>query len=558
MKQLRTGTNLIRLLLAFGVGLSLTGLLTSAFSLSLNGTYISILFALNILALVSVLWILITRRLAERVKNISVSMNNAAEGNLKERVACDGETEISLLAENFNSMMDRLSGAISKVHLSLAELRNVSATIADLSEKGVSSADTQSEVLKRTTTSIREINQSISDISASVMSLSALSTRNSNSMTDMSLSLNASTHNLEMLIQSVEEVSSSIMEMAYAICQIEENAAVLTSDTSIAASMVVEMDKAIKQIGIQASDTTQIADTVMTDAKEGWNSVEATITGIKEIKSSSNITFDAIENLSKRVANIGKILSVIDEVAEQTNLLALNASIIAAQAGDKGKSFSVVAGEIKELAKRTGNHTREISEIILGVKEETARAVNAIAISEKKISEGSDLSRKSGEALKKIVNGIQIASDQMVGINKTALSQAEASTAVQRAMSRVADMVEQIARSTQEQSHSSALITSAVDRMRSITGEVKQSVSSHQASASQVITASENINAMVRDICEESMLQSESAKRISESLKDFEDSNEVHVTSTKVMDEVLIKLARQIELLQNEMSRFKA
>lgn len=558
MRKLRTGTNLIRIFLVLGIILSLAGLIISVVSTSPNRMALVFLYVLNILSLVAVIRILITRKLAERIKHIAKAMNMAADGELKERVAFDGETEMSLLAENFNSMMERLSGAIAKVHYSLSELRNISATIAQLSEKGVSSAAVQSEVLKRTSTSIREINHSINDIATSVSVLSTLSTSNAASMTNMTHSLESTTLHMESLVLSVEDVSSSIMEMAAAICQIEENATILTTDTSIAATLVLEMDKAIKQIGAQANDTSRIAETVKNDAEEGCHSVEATIAGINQIKTSSTITFDAIENLSKRVANIGKILSVIDEVAEQTNLLALNASIIAAQAGNRGKSFSVVAGEIKDLAKRTGNHTREISEIILGVREETERAVKAISLSEKRISEGAALSRKSGEALRKIVDGIQVASVQMVEINKTALSQAETSAAVQQAMGRVAEMVEHIARATQEQSHGSELITSAVDRMRNLTREVMNSISSHQGSATQVINASEKINAMVTDICEESILQSASAERIGESLKDFEESTDVHVTSTMVMDEILVKLARQIEVLQNEMARFKA
>ena len=558
MRKLRTGTNLIRIFLVLGIVLSLAGLIITLVSTSPSRVALVFLYALNILSLVAVIRILITRKLAERIKHIAKAMNMAADGELKERVAFDGETEMSLLAENFNSMMERLSGAIAKVHSSLSELRNISATIAQLSEKGVSSAAVQSEVLKRTSTSIREINRSINDIATSVSVLANLSTSNSASMTNMTHSLESTTLHMESLVLSVEDVSSSIMEMAAAICQIEENATILTTDTSIAATLVLEMDKAIKQIGSQANDTSRIAETVKSDAEQGCNSVDATIAGINEIKASSTITFDAIENLSKRVANIGKILSVIDEVAEQTNLLALNASIIAAQAGNRGKSFSVVAGEIKDLAKRTGNHTREISEIILGVREETERAVKAISLSEKRISEGAALSRKSGEALRKIVDGIQVASVQMVEINKTALSQAEASAAVQQAMSRVAEMVEHIARATQEQSHGSELITAAVDRMRNLTREVMNSISSHQGSATQVINASEKINAMVTDICEESILQSASAELIGESLKDFEESTDVHVTSTMVMDEILVKLARQIEVLQNEMARFKA
>jgi methyl-accepting chemotaxis protein len=345
--------------------------------------------------------------------------------------------------------------------------------------------------------------------------------------------------------------------MASAVRQIKENAAILATDTSRTAKLVSEMDIAIRQIGSKSVDTSQIAETVKTDAEDGFRAVDATIAGINEIKKSSAVAFDAIENLSRRVANIGKILSVIDGVAEQTNLLALNASIIAAQAGERGKSFSVVASEIKELAKRTGNHTREISEIILGVREETDRAVKAITLSEKRIAEGSELSNRSGVALRKIVEGIQTASSHMVEIGSTSLRQAEASVVMQQAMGRVAEMVEQIARATNEQSHGSDLITASVESMRNLTSEVMHAINSHQNSAAQVIGANEEINNMVVHISGESILQAHSSRQIAESLKEFEESTEVHVASTMVMDEVLVKLARQISVLQDEMERFK-
>jgi methyl-accepting chemotaxis protein len=557
VKKLKTGTNLIRTLLACGIILSLVGLLATLWPDTPNKTFLALLYTLNVLFMAAVSWILITRKLVVRIRQIAGAMNRAAEGELTERVSFMGESEMSLLAENFNSMMERLAGAITKVHSSLLELRNISGTIRQLSENGVSSAAVQSEGLKRTSTAIREINHSITDISGSVVTLSSLSSSNTVSMTCMSQSLESTMQHLESLVLSVEEVSSSINQMAAAIHHIEENAVILATDTSKTAELVSEMDYAINQIGVQAADTSRIAEAVRNDAEEGWKAVDATIAGMNEIRSSSAITFDAIENLSKRVANIGTILSVIDEVAEQTNLLALNASIIAAQAGERGKSFSVVAGEIKNLAKRTGSNTREISEIILGVREETERAVKAITLSEKRISEGSALSKRSGEALLKIVDGIKAASSQMMEINTTAVNQADASRAMRLAMDRVADMVEQIARATREQSHGSELITSAVELMRGITREVMHSISTHQDSASQVVNANKEINNMVAEICDASVLQSASAEKIGESLKDIEESTDVHVTSTLVIDEVLVKLARQIDALQDEMGRFK-
>ena len=558
MKKLKTGTNFIRTFLVLGIMFSLAGIFATLWPEPPSREFLALLYMCNIIFMVAVIWILISRKLVVRIRQIAGAMNKAAEGELTERVNFMGESEMSLLAENFNSMMERLAGAISKVHSSLHELRNISATISQLSEKGVASAAVQSEGLKQTSKEIREINRSITDISGSVVTLSSLSSSNTTSMMDMSQSLESATRYLESLLLSVEEVSSSIIEMAMEVRQIEENSAILATDTSKTAALVSEMDFAINRIGIQAADTSRIAEVVRKDAEDGWKAVEATIAGINEIQSSSTITFDAIENLSKRVANIGTILSVIDEVAEQTNLLALNASIIAAQAGERGKSFAVVALEIKNLAKRTGSHTREISEIILGVREETERAVHAITLSEKRISEGSVLSQRSGKALLKIVDGIQTASSQMMEINTTAVNQAEASKAVRLAMDRVAEMVEQIARSTQEQSHGSELITSAVERMRELTREVMHSISNHQNSASQVVNANEEINLMVAEICEASILQAASAERIGESLKDIENSTDVHVTSTLVMDEILVKLARQIEVLQVEMGRFKA
>jgi methyl-accepting chemotaxis protein len=557
VKKLRTGTNLIRTSLILGILLSLTGLIFSVFTAEPNHFLLGVLYLINIFAFLSVIRILAARNLPVRIKQIGMAMNRASEGELSERVVLEGETEIAHLADDFNSMMENLSGAITKVHISLSELRNISATIGQLSEKGVSSAAVQSECLKRTATAIREINSSIADIAAPIVTLSSLSSSNTASVSKMSGSLESTTIHLESLVNSVESVSSSIIQMASAARQIKENAVILATDTSRTSTLVNLMDAAIKQIGSQSINTSLIAETVKTDAEEGWKAVDAAIDGINEIKKSSAVTFDAIENLSKRVANIGKILSVIDGVAEQTNLLALNASIIAAQAGERGKSFSVVASEIKDLAKRTGNHTREISEIILGVREETERAVNAITLSEKRISEGSELSHRSGMALRKIVDGIQEASNHMIEISKTALSQTETSAVMQKAMDRVAEMVEQIAQATHEQSHCSELITSSVERMRNITREVMYAISNHQNSATQVIKDNEEISNMVVQICEASILQAGSSQQIAESLNDFEKSTKVHVTSTMVMDEVLIKLVRQINALQNEVERFK-
>ena len=93
----------------------------------------------------------------------------------------------------------------------------------------------------------------------------------------------------------------------------------------------------------------------------------------------ANSTNDIIGKLGESSADIGSVIKVISSIAQQTNLLALNATIEAARAGEAGKGFSVVANEVKELAKQTATATQDITARILNIQEDSKLAVNAIA-----------------------------------------------------------------------------------------------------------------------------------------------------------------------------------
>ena len=96
------------------------------------------------------------------------------------------------------------------------------------------------------------------------------------------------------------------------------------------------------------------------------------------IKKAVEASAEVINRLGKRSQEIGQILKVIDEVTDQTGLLALNAAILAAQAGEHGKGFSVIAEEIKDLAERTTASTQEIAGLIVTVQKEVGQSVQAM------------------------------------------------------------------------------------------------------------------------------------------------------------------------------------
>jgi methyl-accepting chemotaxis protein len=317
------------------------------------------------------------------------------------------------------------------------------------------------------------------------------------------------------------------------------------------------MDYTIKQVEKNATQTAEISEDVRKDAVIGKEAVEAAILGMADIRRSSLITSEVIENLFRKAEDIGGILSVIDEVAEQTNLLALNAAIIAAQAGEHGKGFAVVADEIKELADRTTSSTREISMVIRGVQEETRRAVDAINMAEQSIAQGESLSEKAGETLTKIVTGVQKASDQVAEIARATVEQAKGSQMIKEAMDKVSDMISQIANATTEQGRGSDLIMSAVDRMKGLTSQVRTSAREQSKVGSFIARSTENITEMIQRIkraCDE---QTKGSEQIVRSVADIQTSTATNLDVTRVMGDAVSTLSDQIDVLKHEMSGFK-
>lgn len=565
-KNLKLGSRFIRFCLISGFIIAVTGVYfartiyadpstTPAMQSYANLAVIA--FVLNALIALVVFWMLTARKMVQRVQILAAAMNRGAEGDLTAKVEVDSVDELGMLGGTFNGMLEKLAGMAERVNVSIRELRRISGDIKEVSQRGVSVAEIQSEGVKGTSGAVQEINASVNGVARAVESLSRSSAENSSSILEMSASIEEVIKHVEALANAVEEVSTSISEMAAAEKQIGASVNNLMADSTTTAKLVAEMDGSIKQVERNALNTATISEEVRNDAESGRVSVEATISGIGEIRRSSRITFEAIQNLSLRAGNIGKITLVIDELAEQTNLLALNASIIAAQAGEHGKGFAVVAEEIKELARRTGNSTREITDIIKGVQEETQRAVKAINLSEQRIVEGEQLSQRSGEALNKIVAGVQMATDQVSQIARTTVEQAQGSQEISRAMERVADMVKQIAKATREQGHGSELIMSAVERMKGLTSQVRSSTLEQSSSSNLIVRSTEDITTMIMNIRQACTVQTESSRQIVAAIEHIQQSTKTNVESTRVMDGAMAGLSRQIEVLSNEMSDFK-
>jgi methyl-accepting chemotaxis protein len=516
-----------------------------------------IVVAIAAILLAALFGSLTTRYIVKRISTMVRALNQGSEGNLNIRVEIDSGDELGALGTDFNTMLGKLSEMMGNVNKSTGELGHVTDNLTEASKQVVNGAQLQAEGISTTSSAMSQINASIKGVAQGVDSLSLSATESSSSILEMAASVEEVAQNVENLALSVDEVSSSITEMAASIKQVGNSVINLMDTSTSTASSVMEMDSSIKQVESNVVETAAISEEVRKDAEMGKKSVEATIAGISEIKRASGITYEVITTLSGRANDIGTILSVIDEVAEQTNLLALNAAIIAAQAGEHGKGFAVVADEIKELAERTSSSTREIALVIRGVQEETQRAVEAINLAEKSIAEGEMLSQKSGEALNKIVGGVEKSTERMGEIARATVEQARGSVMIRDAMERVSEMVAQIAKATHEQGQGSELITTAVQRMKDLTAQVRASTREQSKVGSFIARSTEDITEMIQKIksaCDE---QSRGSEQIVIAVEDIQQSTNINLEAIDILNNALESLIHQKEILNKEMSVFK-
>jgi methyl-accepting chemotaxis protein len=138
--------------------------------------------------------------------------------------------------------------------------------------------------------------------------------------------------------------------------------------------------------------------------------------------------------LAERAQTIGQIIGTVDEIAEQTNLLALNAAIEASRAGEHGRGFSVVAAEVKALARRSKEATVQVREILGEIQKATNNAVLAGEQGDKTMHEAVVEAKEAGRTIDGLTETIARATDAASQIAASAGQQATGMAQISQAM----------------------------------------------------------------------------------------------------------------------------
>ena len=295
----------------------------------------------------------------------------------------------------------------------------------------------------------------------------------------LSRATNALLDNLEGMIGRVamvtQQLASAAVQLSATAVEISGGTARLTSRATHTAAAVEEMNATVGQVAQNSGKAACLARETVETAKDGGAVVANTIEGMELLSEAVSSSSTIITELGKSSDQIGVIVGTIEDIADQTNLLALNAAIEAARAGEQGRGFAVVADEVRKLAERTTKATKEISDMIRQIQQDTRGAVDSMQHGKEKVSAGVDLANKTGEALTRIVRMVSESADM---IQQIAVASEEQSTATQQ----IAADIENVAQVTKESAAGANESAKACQDLSQIATELQRLVGNFRVS----------------------------------------------------------------------------
>ncbi len=518
-----------------------------------------LLGSLGVMVVMGVLFRGVIRKFVIKpVLSLEEAAYEMAHGDLSFQTDITSEDEIGRLDSSIKKSLASLSGILDRVKEVSGRISNTADMVQKDSDKVVEGTQVEAEAVSDISSSVEQLNSAITEVSDSTESLATSVEESAASIEQMASSISAVTKITHELTGGIDETSSSIGEMSASIREIAKNAEDLSAVSEETLSAIDEIISSIKEVEQHARESAALSEKVTEDASTlGVASIGKTMEGMRNIKAAVEKTSETIHKLGGRSDEIGNILTVIEEITDQTTLLALNAAILAAQAGEHGKGFSVVAGEIKDLAERTAFSTQEIAQLIQSVRQEVKEAVDSMEDGMTSVNEGLKLTKDASTALHKILESSKKSSEMSNSIKRTTGEQVITAKSVSEAMERVRNMVDQIANSTGEQSKGVSLIMQASDRMRDAAHQVDVATEQQAAGSRQISQAVEVVSDRTQEISRAIYEQKIGSKQIWSSVEKVKNIPRENRDLAFRINHKIQELLSGSDLLVTEMRKFK-
>ena len=270
------------------------------------------------------------------------------------------------------------------------------------------------------------------------------------------------------LATSSDSLATSSMQNTAAVAQTTHALTSQKDQTLMVASAVEEMTLTINEVSKNITDTSDAARNAEVIANESNATVNKSIEQISKVSNDVEEVHVIIARLNESSTEITNVVDVIKSVAEQTNLLALNAAIEAARAGEQGRGFAVVADEVRTLAQRTQESTKQIEDIITHFAASTNDAFNLIVHCKQDAQSSVDAASEMTSAIDAIKESITTISMMAAQIASSAEEQVSVAQEISHNVNQISTAADESAVAAQQISATSQNQSSLADNLKSL------------------------------------------------------------------------------------------
>ena len=276
--------------------------------------------------------------------------------------------------------------------------------------------------------------------------------------------------------QRIEDVVSNANrasgELSAGILQSKKGAEVQARKISETASAMEQMSAVVIEVSRNATSAAELSAGARQKAEEGADVVLEVTRSIRSVQEQSRRLKEDMQTLGQHAQAVNRIMSVISDIADQTNLLALNAAIEAARAGESGRGFAVVADEVRKLAEKTMASTTDVDNAVRAIQQSADKNMRQVDEAVQTIEQATELTGRSGEALREIVSIVDGAATQ----------------------------VRAIATASEEQAVSSREMADAINEVDTVAGQTAQAMNNAARSVAELAGQTRTLHALVTEM----------------------------------------------------------